>query len=212
MSRLVGISGPQGSGKSTVLNEIKKNIIEYNLNWVVDDFKVSRSVQEALGWESLSKVQDSPETMMRFQYEVFEQKYDHDLMLFKSAGSEFVFTERTFADLSAYALLWTYKFIDTGLWDKKDGAAFYADYNFKCLAAHRSLYCCTVLIPFMDCVKFEDDPHRASRQDVNFVYNHLNDFLTSKLAVHKVMNVTEKSPEDRSTQIQNYIKEFYVTG
>jgi hypothetical protein len=211
MSKLVGISGPQGSGKSTVLNEIKKNIDTFNLNWAVDDFKVSRTVQEALGWETLSKVQDSPETMMEFQAEVFKQKYDRDLMLTKGITRAIIFTERTFADLSAYALLWTYKFVDSGLWEKKAGAAFYADYNFNCLAAHRSLYCCTVLIPFMDCVKFEDDPRRAEEKDINFVFNHINDFLTSKLAAHEVITITEQTPENRAKQIQNYIKEFYVT-
>ena len=36
---LFGISGAQGAGKSTTLKELQKR------GWVVDDFKVSRSVQ-----------------------------------------------------------------------------------------------------------------------------------------------------------------------
>ena len=93
---LVAISGSQGSGKSTVLNELK------SLGHNTIERKTSRSILS--DWDvTLQEVNNNRELTLRFQDEIILRKH-HD-EIFAMESDEIWFTERTFADLFTYALV-----------------------------------------------------------------------------------------------------------
>ena len=93
---LVAISGSQGSGKTTVLNELAKK------GYHVVERKTSRSIQKDWGY-TLEEINASKELTMKFQQEILERKRDDEAPYI--GGNEVAFTERTFADIFTYALL-----------------------------------------------------------------------------------------------------------
>lgn len=99
---LVAISGSQGSGKSTILNEIKK------LGYNTIERKTSRSILEEWG-VTLQEVNENPTLTTKFQDEIIARKNaDEALALFaaRPLKSEVLFfTERTYADLFTYSLV-----------------------------------------------------------------------------------------------------------
>ena len=95
--KVVGISGAQGGGKTTLLDQMKV------LGYQVDDFKVARSVQEELGWASLNHVTTSIDVMIDFQTRILEAKALNDRQL-KEKGNGVILVERTFADIYAYKI------------------------------------------------------------------------------------------------------------
>lgn len=228
--KVVGLSGAQGGGKSSLLIELE------NRGWRLDKFRVSRAVQAQLGWEKLDTVMESWETMTTFQNEVFKQKYNHDLTLsvkgsheFESVGkqnpdglrgitceadpelnhrNEFILTERTFADIAAYTTMWTWRHVDRGNVDLNTGTQFLSSYLTGCAHAHRQIYAATLLLPYMpDVIKWEEDPNRASRNDVDTVYEDVERFLERKLPIdHKRLTIYAKSVPDRATQVETFLR------
>lgn len=93
---LVAISGSQGSGKSTILDEIRK------LGFPTVDRKTSRSILSDWG-VTLSEVNNDPELTIKFQDEIINRKFDDERHAIYS--SDLWFTERTHADLFTYALV-----------------------------------------------------------------------------------------------------------
>lgn len=95
---LIAISGSQGSGKTTILNEIKRlglNIIER---------KTARSVMSnSFPGMTLDDIYRDPATAVAFQDIVLETKYDDEEEAVKS--NHLWFTERTYADLFTYAVM-----------------------------------------------------------------------------------------------------------
>lgn len=119
---LVAISGSQGSGKSTILTEIKDmghNVIER---------KTSRSILAEWG-VSLKEVNDDPRLTLRFQEEITDRKFDDELQAVKS--DELWFTERTHADLFAYALV--------SLGKDNEHSSWLDDYYITCMK-HNQYY------------------------------------------------------------------------
>lgn len=198
---IIGLSGAQGGGKSSLLNELQTR------GYTVDAFRVSRAVQAELGWESLDRVMDSPDTMMAFQDEVFNQKLKNDIAFAKS--DEVILTERTFADIYAYTATWTYKFIDSGSLDVQTGLTWLTGYSVRCEQAQADTYKAALLLPMMSHVVFENDPHRAKQEDVEVVYERIEDFCVrcSFKGVRRFF-VTEKSIADRATQVEGFIKQL----
>lgn len=93
---LISISGAQGSGKSTLINEL---IAQHGMNQI--DRKTARSILS--DWNmSLSDVYQNLDTVCKFQDELVERKYQDDLIAAES--DETWITERTFADVFAYAV------------------------------------------------------------------------------------------------------------
>ena len=93
---LVAISGSQGSGKSTILQEVKEkgfNIIER---------KTSRSILSDWG-VTLQEVNNDPVLTTKFQDEITKRKFLDEEQAINSP--DLWFTERTHADLFAYALV-----------------------------------------------------------------------------------------------------------
>ena len=104
---LVAISGSQGSGKSTVLSELKNrghNIIER---------KTSRSI--LADWDvTLSEVNNNHDLTIRFQDEIIQRKFDDEAEA--AMSDELWFTERTYADLFTYTLVSLGKDNEYGEW------------------------------------------------------------------------------------------------
>jgi AAA domain len=220
--KVIGLSGAQGGGKSSLLAELE------NRGWSVDKFRVSRAVQAELGWDKLDSVMESWETMVQFQIEVFKQKFNHDQILAamqqapitSQPGQEYtcnkidiqdevIFVERTFADIAAYTSLWTWNHIDNQTVDFDVALDFLHQYVFKCATAQHQIYNTTILLPYMsDVISWENDPNRASFKDVECVYEDVVRFLERKVPItHKSFVITAKTIGDRATQVQNFLEQ-----
>jgi len=170
MAKLIGLSGPQGGGKTTLLNGLKDKGIE------VDDFKVSREVQKQLGWDSLSQVMESPETMMAFQAKVRDVKYVRELENRARTDVEMILTERTFADIASYTQLWAWELTDSGKWDLTEAVEFLLGYVDLC-KANQLVYDGNLILPSMPHVQFQADPHRAEKRHIEFVTKQMDRFF-----------------------------------
>src|SRR5690349_4606584 len=126
MAKLIGLSGPQGGGKTTLLDGLKEKGI------VVDDFKVSRQVQKELGWDSLENVLKNPETMMKFQAKVRDVKYVRELENKERTDADIILTERTFADIASYTQLWCWELVESDRWDVRDAIEYLVGYVDLC--------------------------------------------------------------------------------
>lgn len=195
---MIGVSGAQGGGKSTLLKAMAE------LGYNVDPFKVSRAVQAKLGWESLDRVMSSPKAMMEFQTEVFKQKRANDAMALAADRTGIVLTERTFADLYAYTSLWTLRFVDQEKLLTDDAQDFLADYFAHCSQSQADLYDGTVLLPLMSHITWESDPNRASEHDAEQVYNDVQTFV--QLLEEPSFTITAESVQDRAQQVQTFIR------
>lgn len=199
--RIVGISGAQGGGKTSLLNEL--NLRGYQ----VDDFKVSRAVQAQLGWKSLDNVMESFSTMTTFQEEVFNQKLENDLSFSQNGKPGLILTERTFADIFSYAQLWAWKLMYQNDVSEAEGLHWVGQYYKKCADAQLKCYAGTLLLPMMDHIKFENDPHRAKKEDVQRVYEEVQRFCDlMKYRGHKSFSITEKTVERRADQVEGLLK------
>jgi len=93
---LVAVSGSQGSGKTTIINQIQQH------GHYVVERKTSRSILE--DWNvTLQEVNNSHELTIKFQEEITKRKVRDELDAIEC--SDLVFTERTHADLFTYALV-----------------------------------------------------------------------------------------------------------
>lgn len=93
---LISIAGSQGSGKSTVLKALQ----DKGYNIVVR--KTARSILDE--WNvSLDDVNQDHDLKLAFQMELVSRKFTDEIDY--AYSDELYFTERTFADLFAYALI-----------------------------------------------------------------------------------------------------------
>lgn len=93
---LIAISGSQGSGKSTVLNELK------GLGYPVIERKTARSILDEWG-VTLDVVNANFDLKLAFQDELVRRKYQDELDA--TLSTEVYFTERTYSDLFTYSLI-----------------------------------------------------------------------------------------------------------
>jgi predicted ATPase len=205
---VVGLSGAQGGGKSSLLKELMAR------GWELDQFRVSRAVQAQLGWDSLDRVMDSPETMMAFQQEVLKQKYEHDVALARDESNTVILTERTFADINAYTHSWAWKFVDQGKLGLQEAVKFLMGYTTACQFGQRECYAATLLLPLMEHVVFEQDPHRAKQENAHTVYEEMERFIDVKMPIdYKKLVITcktveDRATEDRATQVEEFLKKL----
>ena len=92
---LIAISGSQGSGKSTILNQIEE------AGYPVIRRKTSRSILRDWG-VTLQQVNNDPNLTIRFQEEITKRKAEDEAL---QDSRVLTFTERTHADLFTYALV-----------------------------------------------------------------------------------------------------------
>lgn len=93
---IVSISGSQGCGKTTILQELKQegfNVVER---------KTARSILNDWG-VSLDVVNQNFDLKKAFQAELVKRKYNDEIEL--ALSDELYFTERSFADLFTYSLI-----------------------------------------------------------------------------------------------------------
>lgn len=203
MAKVVGLSGSQGGGKSSLLTCLSGH------GWDVDDFKVSRAVQAEFGWESLSNVMDSPQTMVKFQREIHRQKVMRDEMLMNRTDVDVILTERTFADICAYSVDWGWKHADKKLWSLDDAVNWAQEITHMCAPAQK-LYSGVILLPFMkDVIKWEEDPNRASFNDIERIYDSVEHFMRMRetFRIPKLI-ITAKSVDERAYQVNDFLREL----
>jgi len=200
MAKVIGVSGAQGGGKSTLLKGLMAK------GWHVDDFRVSRAVQAQLGWERLDRVMESPQTMMEFQGEVLRQKQHRDLHLAETLDG-IVLTERTFADIAAYTSNWTFNFVSERRWDLAEAGTWLSQYLERCIFAQKKCYSGIVLLPLMDVVKWEEDPNRAARNTAERIYEDVRRF-TEQVEFLRVprLTITTETPEARVDQVDTFLR------
>lgn len=195
---VIAISGTQGSGKTTVLNELQKN------GYAIDTYKVSRAVQEELKSQALTEVTGSFEVMKQYQELVFKRKYERDMSLKNTGG--LILTERSFIDIAAYASLWLAKIIDSGEQvDTEWGLAF----TRKCKDAQLEVYGGAVMIPLLPGIQHEQDPKRASYNDSDAFYRICTGFISIMLGpTFPIYTVYETSIPNRIESIQHFLTRF----
>lgn len=196
---VVGLSGAQGGGKSTLLEGLKQ------AGWTVDDFKVSRAVQAQLGWASLQQVLESPQTMQTFQDEVLKQKLERDQTL--RCGSGLVLTERTFADICAYTTYWSWELVDNRKWTLREASAWLHDYTQRCVEAQKRCYDAVLMLPYMNHVVWNGDPNRASFESVNTIWENLERF-TQKFELVSIPKfyISSPSTEARVAEVDAFLR------
>lgn len=204
MAEIIGLSGPQGGGKSTLLNGLISDGI------VVDDFKVSRAVQERLGWQSLERVLDSVETMKMFQQTILDVKYDHEIENLKRKDAEFILVERTFADIASYTQLWSWELVHEHKWSVGAAMKFCIPFIEEC-AHSQHVYSANLFLPYMPHIKWQNDPHRAAQKHTTFIHEQLVSFFGSKnTSGIPVFEITESGVDERVTQVKKFLETLYA--
>lgn len=95
---LLAVSGSQGAGKTTVLNELAK------AGFKVIERKTSRSILSDWG-VALAEVNNNHDLTIKFQEEILKRKLEDEAEAEAVNSSDIWFTERTFTDLFVYALV-----------------------------------------------------------------------------------------------------------
>jgi len=204
MAKVVALSGAQGSGKSTLLKGL--NGLAENA-WSLDSFRVSRAVQEQLGWTTLDNVTSSWATMTEFQEEVYRQKRDRDLGIRRFGSQWLVLTERSFADIAAYTTHWTWILVDQGKIDVREASPWLSDYLRRCAEAQIACYDAILLLPLMRNVLWESDPNRAKRESAETIYEDVERFTQKAVFLtQKKFTITAASVEDRIAQVDTFLR------
>lgn len=188
---LISVIGTHCVGKSTLLNELKKNP-----NYLIDDFKVSRSVQRALGYKSLAEAISTRDNMIVFQEAILTAKHNNDLQLKLKHPNEIVFVERSFLDIIIYTKLW---FNQLGF-DYND---WLWDFERKALKFQR-IYDGLILIEPHDDIPFELDLNRGSLETRNLFANNIKDSFTASSIPGFL--IQEASLQTRIANVKQLIK------
>jgi predicted ATPase len=159
---IIGLCGTHGTGKTTVLQAAKE------AGFKVDETQLSRAAQAALGWDRLSRAQESVENMWALQDAILEAMYDRDENIRKSG--ELTVVERTPADVWAYTAMWCQRL----MLDVRDQRV--AFYKAQCRNMSNS-YTRFVLVPPVEAIPFVEEPNRADIESRNFVAHEINAFL-----------------------------------
>lgn len=199
MTKLVGVSGAQGGGKSTLLSGLKER------GWTVDDFRVSRAVQAQLGWSTLERAMDSVEVMTTFQEEVYRQKLLRDFELRRLETHGVMLTERTFADIAAYASHWCWEHVDRRSWTFDEASAWLTPYLQRCTGAQLECYDAVILLPYSPSVKWEADPHRAGAAFRNSIFEGVSRFCQLQPSIQR-FTVTAEGVTERVEQVHTFLE------
>lgn len=118
---IVAVSGSQGAGKTTVINALHK------AGYPIIQRKTSRSILTEWG-VSLSEVNNNSDLTKKFQEEIIRRKFmdEKEAMI----SDDIVFTERTYGDLFAYALV--------ALGKDNEFSEWLSDYYLQCMEFQQS--------------------------------------------------------------------------
>lgn len=194
---IVTICGTHGTGKSTVIKEAIARGIP------VSDAQLARSAQAKLGWDKLSRAEESLENMWELQKAILHAMLDRDAEL--AASSEITIVERSPADAWAY----------TEMWLTRHGVDPYADPEAaiyrKTLESHaRSAYLSFIILPMRDEIPFVEEPNRADLASRIAVDATVRRFINSNWL--RSYELKALSPSDRGVELESYLiylqKEF----
>lgn len=172
---LIAISGSQGSGKTTVLNELK------SFGYPVIERKTARSILEEWG-VTLDVVNADFDLKLTFQEELVRRKYQDELEA--TLSSDVFFTERTFSDLFTYSLI---SFGQYNKYDKWLDSYFQTCYNY-CQSYEHVFY-----IESMFINNIEHDGVRSTNKYYSKMINHTMLDITKQMVPNINLAVIETS-------------------
>lgn len=197
---LVAISGSQGSGKTTILKKLEAK------GYPIIERKTSRSIQTEWG-VSLEDIIKDPDLVVKFQDEILVRKLKDELHGQRKSGMTYdvrtriTFTERTYADLFAYAVIW--------LGRENRFNEYLNDYYLKCMRAQQTYDA----VYYVKGGKFPIvmDPNRAA---VNQHYGRMVDLtmydFTSQMTTPNRLNVIDVvDAEIRTEMIDTQVLSTY---
>ena len=210
MSNIIAFSGTHSTGKSTTVNDLRNSPDFY-----VDDFKVSRFVQQKLGYANLEEAYKTPEQLIEFQMEILGQKVDHDGELLDNPKLKHktIIVERSLYDIAAYTSLWVKRilasedswFLPTSYreelreWDKA--------FSKKCLKMQSHLYGGIALFLINEDVAFSQDPNRADYHSREWIQDEI--LMLSTTAIGPLVKMISHADRSyRVTQIKNFAKDL----
>lgn len=165
---VVALSGTHGTGKSTVLKGIK------SAGYPVVETQLSRSAQAALGWDKLSRAQESVENMWKLQDALLISMQARDEAINKSRTVTLV--ERSPADLYAYTKMWCSR-LKVEPFDARLVA-----YTHECRKHYEKFYTSLIIVPMVDEIPFVAEARRADLESREMVDRDVREFV----AMHSV--------------------------
>jgi ABC-type glutathione transport system ATPase component len=165
MAFIIGLCGTHGTGKSTILQGVKAAGI------AAKEVQLSRQAQTALGWDKLSRAEESEEMMWQLQDAILAAMYDRDQEIKETKTLTIV--ERTPADVWAYTLMWLTRLHIDPHTNKKA-----QEYKGQCrdMAWHYAKF---LMVQPSDLVPFAEEPMRADAKSRASVAFFIDDFLFS---------------------------------
>lgn len=170
---IVGFCGTHGTGKTTLLADMVKEGAH------ADTTQLSRAAQKALGWESLSKAQESVDNMWALQDAILAAMYDRDKAIMDRkgivegrSGRCVTIVERTPADMWGYTAMWLQRL---GI-PESDPRAMHYKAQCRNMASN---YLGFIKLPQHPGIPFVEDPNRADLASRDFVDAAVEDFLNS---------------------------------
>ena len=171
MSYLVSVSGAAGTGKSTLLS---------NLKYPVDSFRVARYVLQDMGMD-LYEIVKHWKTTIHFQEAILDYKVRNDSHL-KSHEDKWIFVERCPADFYAFACTWQQNF------NEPEYNRWLEEYKKRCLQAMKIYDVAIILEPGH--FAHVDDGVRAKADTQEVTNKALNECLSRHWG-----NVNFRSPK-----------------
>lgn len=189
---IIGLSGTQGTGKSAILQAAKA------AGFMVDDISLARTVQAKLGWDNLSRAQESTKNMIQLQIGIVEEMHNRDVK--HAESNEIVLVERTPADVWAYTNIWCARNnvpIESNSWVR--------DYK-EALQVMMKFYACCIIVPQAEEIPFVKDPHRADLDSRDEVDRIIRQFIHSTSTKHYEMKGISR--EDRAKEICGFLNNY----
>lgn len=172
MNNVIGLCGAHGTGKSTILRAVKEK------GFRVSEAQLSRTAQKMLGWDSLSRAQESESNMWALQDAILAALYDRDQEI--AASGKMTLVDRTPADVWGYTLLWATRL------DMKVDLDRLRQYKGQCreLAARYTRH---LIVPIREEIAFVAEANRADLESREFHSNAVNDFVIGGGLRHSII-------------------------
>lgn len=185
---LVGICGTHGTGKSTLLRGAKDS------GCVVNESQLSRTAQAALGWDKLSRAQESVENMWALQEAILVAMYDRDEAIERMSNIQHVtLVDRTPADVWAYTEMWCNRLGIDCLSDVRARS-----YKQQCREMAKR-YARFLIVPINSQIKFVEEPNRADASSRVFVQQAIENFIFDGGLTYAVIKNADK--DDRISEV-----------